>query len=184
MGLGTSPGRMMRARLIAGSGIGHRYRRQQRFGVRMLRMGEQRAARRELDDAAEIHHRDAVADVLDDREVVRDEEIRQAELRLQVHEQVDDLRLHRHVQRRDGLVADDHLGLDGEGARDPQALALSAGKLVRVLAHLIGPQADAREQPRHALGALCRPTRCRSCASGSPTISPALMRGLSDAYGS
>ena len=135
-------------------GVGHRHGRQQRFGVGMLRIGKQRAARRELDDAAEIHHRDAMADVLDDREVVRDEEIGQAELRLQIHEQVDDLRLHRHVERRDRLVADDHLGLDGERARDPEALALSAGEFVRILPHLVGPQADAREQPGDALGPL------------------------------
>ena len=117
-----------------------------------------------------------MADVLDDREVVRDEEVGEAELRLQVHEQVDDLRLHRDVERRDGLVADDDPGLDRERARDAEALALAAGEFVRVLAHLVGPQADAREQPRDALGPLFarrdgvvaqaarRRSRPRSCA--------------------
>ena len=62
-----------------------------------------------LDDAAEIHHRHAVADVLDHREVVRDEQVGEPELVLQVHQQVDDLRLDRHVERRDRLVADDQL---------------------------------------------------------------------------
>ena len=36
--------------------------------------------RRDLDDLAEVHHRDPVADVAHDREVVRDEEVGQAEL--------------------------------------------------------------------------------------------------------
>ncbi len=58
------------------------------------------SCRRDLDDAAEVHHRDARRDVLDDREVVRDEEVREAEAALQVLQQVDDLRLHRHVERR------------------------------------------------------------------------------------
>ena len=110
-------------------------------------MGEQRTARRELDNSTEIHHRDAVRDVLDDCEVMRNEKIGQAELRLQIDQQVDDLRLHRHVERRDRFVADDHLRLDGKCARDPQALPLSAGKFVRVLALLFGPLALALEQP-------------------------------------
>ena len=37
----------------------------------------------DLDDAAEIHHGDAVADMGDHREVVRDEEIGEAVLPLQ-----------------------------------------------------------------------------------------------------
>ena len=65
-------------------GIGNRHRRQERFGVRMQRACKQRALRRDLHDSAEIHHRDAVADVLDHRQIVRNEEIRQTEFPLQV----------------------------------------------------------------------------------------------------
>ena len=43
------------------------------------------------------------------REVVGDEQVGEAELLLQVFEQVDDLRLDRDVERRDRLVADDQL---------------------------------------------------------------------------
>ena len=39
--------------------------------------------RRDLDDRAEVHHRDPVGDVPDDREIVRDEQVRQVELLLQ-----------------------------------------------------------------------------------------------------
>ena len=38
---------------------------------------------------------------------MRDEEVREVKLLLQVFEQVDDLRLNRYVERGDGLVADD-----------------------------------------------------------------------------
>ena len=49
-------------------------------------------------------------------EIVRDEQQRQAEAALQVGEQVEDLRLHRDVERRDRLVADDEPG-PGASAR-------------------------------------------------------------------
>ena len=88
------------------------------------------------------------ADVLDHRQVVRDEQVGEAELLLQVLEQVDDLRLDRHVERRDRLVADDQLRLDRERARDADALALAAGELVRIAAHVIGLQADGLQQLR------------------------------------
>ncbi len=67
---------------------------------------------RGLDDTAEIHHRDAAADVVDHGEIVRDEEIGEPEFLLQILQQIDDLRLDRHVERGDRLVADDELRLD------------------------------------------------------------------------
>ena len=110
----------------------------------------------DLDHAAEIHDRHAVADVLDDRQVVSDEEIGQSEFLLQVLEQIDDLGLDRDVERGYGLVADDQLRLDRERARYADALALAARELVRVAAHVIGLQADRLEQldhPRRQFGA-------------------------------
>ena len=50
-----------------------------------------------------------------DREIVRDEQIGEFELALQVLQQVDDLRLHRNVERRDRLVADDEARLAAQG---------------------------------------------------------------------
>src|ERR1700741_4741090 len=67
-------------------GVRDRHRRQQRLGIRVLRACEQRVLIGELDDLAEIHHRDAVADVLDDGEIVRDKKIRQSKFALQVAE--------------------------------------------------------------------------------------------------
>ena len=58
-----------------------------------------------LDDPAQIHDHDAVGDVLDHREVVADEEVGQAQLVAQLHEEVQHLRLDRDVEGGDGLVA-------------------------------------------------------------------------------
>ncbi len=69
---------------------------------------------------------DTVRHVLDDRQIVADEQQREAELLLQVLQQVDDLRLDRDVERRDRLVADDQFGLRRECPGDADALALTA----------------------------------------------------------
>ena len=75
-----------------------------------------------------------------------DEEISEPEFLLQILQQVDDLGLDRYVQRRHRLVADDQLGFDGERARDTDALALTAGELVRIAPHVIRLQTDGLEQ--------------------------------------
>src|SRR5258708_19735450 len=64
-----------------------------------MRAGEECLLIRDLDDLAEIHDGDAVADTLDDCEVVGDEQIGKPELALQVAQQVDHLGLHRDLRR-------------------------------------------------------------------------------------
>ena len=59
----------------------------------------------------EVHDGDPVGDLPDHRQVVRDEDVGQVEVALQVPQQVQDLRLDRDVERRDRLVADDQLRL-------------------------------------------------------------------------
>ena len=110
----------------------HRDRRQQSLGVGMDRTRVEVVDGGDLDDDAEVHHGDAVGDVADDPEVVRDEDIGEVEVLLQVVEQVDDLCLDRDVKRRDGLVGDDQLRVQGERAGDADPLALATGELVRV----------------------------------------------------
>src|SRR6476469_784282 len=85
-----------------------RYRdcREERARVGMLGCPEERARGAKLHDLAEVHHRDTVADVLDQAQVVRDEEVRQIELLPQIHQEVDDLRLYGDVECRDRLVED------------------------------------------------------------------------------
>ena len=133
----------------------------------------------------EVHHGDAVAHVAHDGEVVGDEDQRQAELALQVAQQVQDLRLDRHVERGDRLVGDDHLRLQGERAGDADALPLAAGELVRVAVVVLGVQADGVHQLLDrplALGR--RPCACPWITNGSAMIEPTVLRGFSDEYGS
>src|SRR5215470_3743561 len=132
-------------------GVRNRHRGEQRLGVGMLGIGVQLLRRRDLDDLAQVHHGHARADVLDDGEIVRDEDVREAELGLEILEQVDDLRLDRDVQRRDGLVGDDQFGTDGERARDADALPLTARELVRVAPQMLGRQANRLQQLHDAL---------------------------------
>ena len=125
----------------------------------------------------------AVGDVAHDVQVVRDEDVGEPELALQVLEQVEDLRLHRDVERRDRLVADDQLRVDRERAGDADALALAAGELVREAVVVLRVEADDLEQLLDApldLGVGAEP--CTS--SASPTMKPTRLRGFSDAYGS
>ena len=111
---------------------------------------------------------------------MRDEQVGQLELVLQVHQQIDDLRLDRHVQRGHRFVADDQLRTQRQRAGDADALALAAGELVRERGHVLRSQADALEQIGDAfLRSALLPTWWM--ISGSPTMSPADMRGFSDA---
>ena len=58
----------------------------------------------------------------DDAEVVGDEQQRQVERRLHLAQQVENLRLDRHVERRRRFVGDDERGTAGERHRDQHAL--------------------------------------------------------------
>ena len=82
-------------------------------------------------------------------EVVGDEDVGQVELLLQVGEQVDHLRLDRDVERRDGLVGDHELGPERQRARDPDALPLAAGELVRKPVVVLGREPHLLEQLLH-----------------------------------
>src|ERR1019366_7271357 len=93
-------------------------------------------------DAAALHHDDVVGEVLDDADVVRDEEKRQAEIALQLGQEVEDLRLDRYVECRRRLVADDESWLHRQGARDGDALALAAGEFVRIALERVAAHAD------------------------------------------
>ena len=83
----AATGQMHRTRRLACQMMPHvaharrrvRYRRQQRYGVRMQRRRLDRLARCHFNDATQIHHRDPIGDVADHREAVRDENIGQTQ---------------------------------------------------------------------------------------------------------
>ena len=86
----------------------------------------------QLNQLAEIHDADSVADVFDNCKVMGDKEIGQAQLLLQILKHIHNLRLNGNVQCGDRLVTDDKLRVHSQGARDADSLALAAGKLVRI----------------------------------------------------
>jgi len=80
---------------------------------------------------AQVHHADVVGNVLHHRKVVGDEQVGEFQFFLQIHQQVDNLRLNGDIQRRQRLVAHDELRVQRERARDADALALAADFLLK-----------------------------------------------------
>lgn len=70
------------------------------------------------------------------------EEIGQAQLSLQVLEQVNDARLDGYVQSGDGLIEHEHRRARGQGAGQTDALALAAGEVAREAVQLRRVEAD------------------------------------------
>ena len=165
------------------AGPRHRDRGHQALGVGVPGAGVEALLVGDLDDLAEVHHRDPVGDVLHDAEVVRDEQVGQAELGLQVLQQVDDLRLDRDVERADRLVADDELGVRARargrcrcaGAGRPRTRAGSARR------GAASPTTSSSSRTRRLCSARV-PERCTTI--GSAMMSPTVIRGLSEPYGS
>jgi hypothetical protein len=126
--------------------IGDGDRRQQSPCVGMLCILIDRIALGDLDDLAEIHDGDSMADVLDHPQVVGNEKVGQVHLFLQLLEEIDDLRLNRNVQGRDRLVADNELRVNSQCARDADALSLPAAEFVGVTVVMILAEAYLMEQ--------------------------------------
>ena len=83
----------------------------------------------------------------DHRKVVADHQVGQPAIRPQVGQQVQDFRLHRHVQRRGRLVQQQKLGFPGQGPGDGDALALAARQLVGIAEAEAAPQPNVVQQP-------------------------------------
>ncbi len=116
--------------------------RKQHLGVGMPRVGEHLGRRARLDDQPVLHHGDIVGEAAHDAEIMRDEQHRHAVPGLQVLEQREDLRLHRDIEGGGRLVGDEQVGPVGERHGDHHALALAAGKLMRIGAEPLGGIAD------------------------------------------
>src|SRR3989449_3333993 len=108
-----------------------RDRVQQRLGIGMPGAVEQATHRLHLHDLAGVHHRDLVAHLGDDPEVVRDEDQRDAGRALEILQQIQVLELDGDVEVGGRLVGDD----------DPRAPRLGDGAddaLAHAAAHLVG----------------------------------------------
>src|SRR5208282_2805871 len=107
---------------------------QQALGVGMGGRVENVDLGTEFDQVAGVHDGDAIGDVRNDGEIVRDEEHRQSEFVAKVVEQVEDLLLDGDIESGGGLVGDEQLRAVDDGHGDHDALAHASGELVRIAA--------------------------------------------------
>ena len=82
---------------------------------------------------------------------MRNKQIGQAQLCLQLLQQIDDLRLNRDVQCSNGLIQHNELRVDGQRSGNPHPLTLSTGKLMGIAVNTICAQADNIQQVLNAL---------------------------------
>jgi hypothetical protein len=98
----------------------------------MLRLVEDLAHRRVLDDAAAIHDEDAVAEPGHHAERMGDQHDRGVAAALELAHEIEDLRLDGDVERGGGLIGDQQIRLAEQRHRDHHALAHAAGEFVRI----------------------------------------------------
>ena len=79
-----------------------------------------------------IHDRHLVGDLRDHAEIMGDEQHGKPVFVLQRHQQVEDLRLYRHVERGGRLVGDEQFRMAAQRDRDHHALQHAAGQLMRI----------------------------------------------------
>src|SRR5258706_2384125 len=119
----------------------------ERGGVRMIRPRGELRGGAGFDHAAQVHDDHAVRYVANHPEVVAYEQVRELQLLAQANEEVQHLRLDRHIECGDGLVAHEEARAHGESAGDADAAALTARELVRKAAHERRIHADPLERP-------------------------------------
>src|SRR5207237_8652915 len=86
-----------------------------------------------------------LAEKIGGREVVRDEQARDRDVALQVAQQVEDRRLDRDIERRDGLVGDEDARLEHERPCKTDPLSLASREPVWVPVSKLAAQPDGVE---------------------------------------
>ena len=106
--------------------IGDRNGGKQRFRIRMERIRVEVFIAARLDDFSEIHDGNPVGNVFDDRQIVRDKQIRQFHFFLNVFKKIQHLRLDRNVEGGNGFVGEYEARLQRKRACDTDPLPLTA----------------------------------------------------------
>ena len=147
---------------------GNRIHEAHRVGVK--RGGENPFHGALLDDPARVHDGRSLGGLGDDPEIVRDQDHRRAHLTLQALDELEDLGLDRHVERRRGLVGQHEARPAGQGHGDHHPLPHPAAHLVGIIpgARLRGGYPD---QPEHLHGPVM------GFRGGEPLMEP---QGLGD----
>src|SRR2546421_6879719 len=87
---------------------------------------------RQFNDPPQVHYRNAVRDVAYYAQIMRNKEIRQIKLILQPLQQIEYLRPHGDIERRDRFVENDKFWIDREGSCYRDTLPLPTAKFMRV----------------------------------------------------
>ena len=149
--------RTIRSRPSSRVRVGDGHRRQQRAGVRVRGWPYRSSRRRDLDDLAQVHHRDPVADVPHHRQVVGDEHVGEpssscrSASRLMIWAWIET------SSAETGSSQTTSFGLQRQRPGDADPLALAAGELGREAVVVLGVQPDQLHQLLHpplAVGAV------------------------------
>ena len=131
-----------------------RDRVEQQRGVGVMRRREDLLDGALLHDAAVVQHHHPVGQPPHHGQVVGDEQVGHVGAGLQLPQQLQDVVLHRHVEGRQDLVAQDQLGLRGEGLGDGHPLGLAPAELGRVAVDVARVEVDTGQQFGHAVAPL------------------------------
>lgn len=99
----------------------------------MTGVSKQRRGRIVLLHLAVLHHIDIVGELPDNRQIMGDEDHRHAKPLLQIANEIENLCLHGHVERRGRLISNQHVRVVGESHGNHDTLALPARELMRIL---------------------------------------------------
>ena len=136
--------------------IRNRLRRQQGFGIRVQRMPVYVVRPSGFHHVSQIHDADPVADMFHHAQVMGNKQVADSLPLLDILEKIDHLRLDRHIQRRDRLVADDKIRLQRQRPCNADPLSLATGKLMGISADMVRLQTDSLQQLLHPLPSLFR----------------------------
>src|SRR4029077_3949675 len=104
----------------------------ERACIRIARTHENVVLAARLDHLTEAQDHDAVGYISYDTEIVCDEQDGRAIFGLELTDELEYLRLCRHVERRGRLVTDQQNGLENKRYGDDNPLALPSGELMRI----------------------------------------------------
>ena len=158
-----------------------RNRREQGVGVGMQRRGVEVGRGSLLHDTPQIHHRHVVGDVLHDRQIMRDEQISEAEFPAQFDEQIHHLGLDRDIKGRNRFVEHEEVGLQNKRAGDRDPLPLAAGEFVWVASQGHRWHAGAFEGRRHppqSFGLVAEPVDDEPFLQDRPHRKPGVQRPI------
>ena len=103
--------------------------------IGMARFGQHRPGRARLDHAPGVEHRDALANAVDDAEIMAHQQHRETAPRTQIFQKIEDLRLDGDIEGRRGFIEQQQFRLGCERGRDHHALLHAARELMRISVH-------------------------------------------------